>query len=123
MRFASLASLLLIPCAFLQWYHAPVSIESIDRLAYCACGYSTVSFLDGRITMVRFHHDAVKPGQQIGSYRVLDNQVELDITFNGKTQQETLAIDNIGIRAAQPVFLPYRALKGNSPKDIHSFRN
>ncbi len=67
------------------------------------------------------HHDTVKPGQQIGSYRVLDNQVELDITFNGKSHKETLAIDNIGIRATQPVLLRYRALKCNSPKThIHS---
>ena len=111
----------LILCILLVWYHTPMHVESIDSLAYCACGYSTVSFHDGRITMIRYHHGTVKPGQQIGTYRVLDNQVELDITFKGKSHKETLTIDNIGILAAQPMFLRYYALDGNSPKTYIHF--
>lgn len=67
MSMIALASLLLIVGAVLVRYHAPVSVESIDSLAYCACGYSTVKFDDGRITMVRYHHNTVKSGQQIGT--------------------------------------------------------
>ena len=115
-RTALLASLVLVFCASLVWYHLPVPVESVDRLAYCGCGYSAVSFRDGRVTMVRFHHDSVKPGEQIGTYRVLGNRVELDITHNGESRKETLAIDNIGILASGASLRRYYALDGSSPK-------
>ena len=63
----------------------------------------------------------MKPGQQIGSYRVLDNEVELEMTFNGKSQKMTLTMDNIGILDPEPVFLQYYALDDNSPKTYIHF--
>ena len=113
---AVLAAILLIPCAFVAWYYAPVRVESLDSFAYCKCGYSTVRFHDGRITMVQYHHDTPKAGQQIGTYRVRDSEVELDITFDGKSHRQTLAIDNIGILAPEPTPMRYYALNGNSAK-------
>ena len=115
-QLASVALLLLFGCIFLVWYHAPVRIETIDRLAYCACGYSKVRFHDGRITMIRYQHDTIKSGEQIGTYQVVGNTIKMEIIFKGKAHREAFIIDNIGLVASEHSVLRYYGLNSKSPK-------
>ena len=107
--------MLLILITYL-WFSSPARIESLDSLVYCACGYSTVQFEAGRIIIVKDHHETVKPGEQIGTYRVVGNHVEMEIVLAGKAFQETLTMDNIGLVASHPSRFRYQALNSRSPK-------
>ncbi len=82
----------------LYWYYSPVQIEDVNRMVYCACGYSEVQFTKGSITMLRYHHDSPKPGDLIGKYVIIGKEVELEIYFKGKTNVSRCKIDNIGLR-------------------------
>jgi hypothetical protein len=85
--------------AILAWYHTPSKLEDMDRMLYCACGYSKVQFKDGKITMIEYHHDTVKSGDVIGRYRATGNDVEMEIYFKGKTNVARYKADSIGILA------------------------
>ncbi len=99
-------------------YYQPTRIEDIDSMLYCACGYSKVKFDSGRIVMVHYHHDDVKPGDQIGTYRTDGNTVELDTVFGANKHHEKLKIDHIGIiePPAPMQMFDYRAINSTSWK-------
>ena len=99
-------------------YYRPAKIEELDSMLYCACGYSRVRFDAGRIIMVRYHHDSVKPGDQIGAYSVTGDRVELDTLFSGNRHHDFLALDHIGIvePPAPMQMFDYRAINSSSWK-------
>ena len=115
------SALLLFGCIALLRYHAPMQVETIDSLAYCACGYSTVSFNDGKIRMINYHHNTVKSGEQIGTYRVMGKKVDIEIIFNGEVHQHTFAVDNVGLLTSDQFPLQYYALNSKSPKTYIHF--
>lgn len=98
------------------WYRMPMNVESLNRLSYCACGLTEVEFRNGEIIMRKYHHDAPKPGEIIGGYKVNGKKVELNILFNGKWSQDTLMLDHIGLQDTSTPFSRYRAVSGTSGK-------
>jgi hypothetical protein len=84
------------------WYKSPAKIENLNRMGYCACGYSKVEFKNGKIYMVKFFHDSVKPGECIGEYTVQDSNVDLVIFFDKKKYTIRCVMDNIGLRIINP---------------------
>lgn len=118
LNLAAVTLVILLIGAITGWFCAPMPIEDIDSLTYCACGYSTVRFNDGKITMVSYFHPTVKPGQLIGTYRVVGDKVELDISFKGQVHHNTFVRNNIGLINPPGAQFPYRycALNGRSLK-------
>jgi len=84
------------------WYKSPAKIENLNRMGYCACGYSKVDFRNGKVYMVKYFHDSVKPGECIGEYTVQGNNVDLVIFFDKKQYTIRCVMDNIGLRIINP---------------------
>jgi hypothetical protein len=84
------------------WYKSPAKIENLNRMGYCACGYSKVDFRNGKVYMVKYFHDSVKLGECIGEYTVQDNNVDLVIFFDKKQYTIRCVMDNIGLRIINP---------------------
>ena len=80
------------------WYKLPAKIENLNRLEYCACGYSKVKFRNGNIYMVKYFHNSIKPGDCIGKYTVQNNNVDLILFSNNKQFTIHCLLDNIGLR-------------------------
>jgi hypothetical protein len=116
------ALMLLVVTVSFTWYIATARIADLDSMIYCACGYSKVQFKDGRITMVKYHHDTVKPGELIGRYSVTNHQVDLEVYFEGKTNVTRCRIDNVGVLAPSGSLWEYDALNSRSLKPwVHHY--
>ncbi|MFA5203198.1 MAG: hypothetical protein WC708_02240 [Lentisphaeria bacterium] len=107
---------LLLVGGVLVWYHAPAQLEAMDGMLYCACGYSKVAFKDGKITMVKYHHDTMKSGDLIGRYTIKGHDVQLEVNFNGKVRVVQCRMDNIGLLAPAGSTGEYQALNSESLK-------
>ena len=94
---ATAVVVLLLGGLVVAWFHLPMPVEDIDSFTYCACGYSKVRFHDGKITMIEYPHASVKPGDQIGTYHVVDDKVEVGIFFKDRVYHTTYTRDNIGL--------------------------
>ena len=104
--------------AFAAWFYSPMPVEGLDMLNYCACGYSTVRFADGKITMMKFLHPTIKSGQQIGAYRVAGDKVEIDILSNGQVLHQSYTRCNLGLLNPPGIQIAptYYALNSKSAK-------
>jgi hypothetical protein len=91
-------------------------------MLYCACGYSKVQFKDGRITMIKFYHEDVKPGDLIGRYSPTNHAVQLEVYWKGKTNSFRCEMDNIGVLSPTGSLWGYQALNRRSWKPwIHHY--
>ena len=111
-----LVAILLVVCLSWIWYYTPARLENMDSMLFCACGYSKVQFKDGRITMVKFDHDTVKPGELIGRYTPTNQAVQLEIYWKGKTNAIRCEMDHVGVLAPSGSHWQYRALDSRSWK-------
>jgi len=94
--------------ALIFWYYRKISLADLDRMQYCACGMAEVKFDSGSITMVRYMHDSVKPGDTVGHYKVLgDGSIEMEVLFNGKLSTHVHRVDNIGLLLMRGVLNPH----------------
>lgn len=100
----------------LAWYFSPASIERMNRLNYCACGYSEVRFERGRILMVKAIHDDPAPGSDIGGYSESGSEWDIEIRFEGKTRHERMKLDHIGVVAPSGTKRKYYAFDDHSAK-------
>jgi hypothetical protein len=106
----------LVVCLGSIWYSTPARLENMDSMLYCACGYSKVQFKNGTITMIKFHHDDVKPGDLIGTYSPSNQAVQLEIYWKGKTNAMRCEMDNVGVLASSGSPWQYQALDSRSWK-------
>jgi hypothetical protein len=100
----------------LAWYFSGVKIEKMNSMVYCSCGYTQVEFSHGKIILIKYHHDNAKPGDQIGTYTVSGNLVDITINFGGKSFPVSCEIDNIGLRIIGDSLWKYQALDSGSYK-------
>ncbi len=110
----ALTSLAIYECV--NWYTAPAHIEDMDSMIYCSCGYSKVRFGDGKIMMVKYLHDDVKPGDLIGTYSTSNRDVELKIYFGGEVFITRCRIDHVGLLASPGGRWEYQATDSQSVK-------
>ena len=72
--------------------------------------------------MIEYCHDTVKSGDQIGTYRLVDGKVEMELVFKGKVYKEIFTVDNVGLLSSNTSsFLPYYAINGGSSKTYIHF--
>ena len=114
--YAVVLPVLLLVGGTLIWYRTPARLEDMDGMLYCACGYSKVAFKDGKITMVKYHHDTVKSGDLIGRYTIRGHDVELEIDFKGNVRVVQCRMDNIGLLAPAGSTGEYQAINSESVK-------
>lgn len=66
-------------------------------------------------------HDTIKSGEQIGTYRLAGNKVEIEMMHKGKANKKTFALDNVGLLFPRGFPFRYYALNSKSSKtDIHA---
>ena len=99
-------------------------IEYLNKMLVCSCGYSDVKFDDGKIWMVNYHHDDIKPGELIGYYHSDGKNVEISLKFKGKEYNNNYEIDSIGLMNNTGYSDQYQAINTHSIRYwIHIFAN